>query len=77
MSSQPFGSVTVHSLTDETALSYGEYDLILTIEQFEGLDPHVRRRFAAASDFEGINGRSTKLEQMSYFVCQRSLKEYE
>jgi len=63
-------------LTEETAIESGDTDLICTKEQFEQLDQHVKRRFAAAANSDEINGKSVDLEYRSFFVRQRTLNEY-
>jgi len=63
-------------LVPETALDTGDTDLILTGEEFDRLDQHVKRRIAGAANSDAVSGRSTELEVRSYLVRQRTLGEY-
>jgi len=63
-------------LVPETALDTGDDDLIMTAEQFDRLDQHVKRRIAGAANSDAVSGRSTELEIKSYVVRQRTLAEY-
>ncbi len=63
-------------LVPETALDTGDTDLILTSEQFDGLDRDMKRRLAGAASTDCVSGRSTLLEIKSYVVRQRTLAEY-
>jgi len=63
-------------LVPETALDTGDTHLILTGEEFDRLDQHVKRRFAGAANTDAISGRSTELEARSYLVRQYTLSEF-
>ena len=64
-------------LTNETALETGDTDYILTPEQFDRLDQHVKRRLAANANTDEINGKSTGLEIRSFFVRQYTLFDFD
>ena len=76
MSTHP-GSPSTFSIVNETALDTGDTDLIMTVEQFNNLDQHFKRRIAGAANTDEITGKSTELEIRSYVVRQRHLGEYE
>ena len=63
-------------LVEQTALETGDHDLIMTREQFDKLDQHMKRRIAGAANTDEITGKSTLLEVKSYCVRQRTLTEY-
>jgi len=63
-------------LVPETAIDTGDTDLIMTREEWEPLDQHVKRRIAGAASSDAVSGRSTELEMRSYVVRQRTLTEY-
>jgi hypothetical protein len=69
-------SASSFQLVEETALDAGDTHLIMTREEFEGIDPQFRRRLAAAANTDAINGKSTALEIRSYLCRQKSLSEY-
>jgi hypothetical protein len=48
----------------------------MTVEQFNNLDQHFKRRIAGAANTDEITGKSTELEIRSYVVRQRHLGEY-
>jgi hypothetical protein len=75
MSTHP-GSPSTVSIVNETALDTGDTDLIMTVEQFNNLDQHFKRRIAGAANTDEITGKSTELEIRSYVVRQRHLGEY-
>jgi hypothetical protein len=64
-------------LVPETALETGDSDLIMTREEFEKLDQHMKRRLAGAANTDAISGKSTLLEIQSFIVRQRTLDEYD
>lgn len=70
------GSGGGFQLVSETAIETGDTDLIMTREQFDRLDQHMKRRLAGAANTDEITGKSTLLEVRSYCVRQRSLTEY-
>jgi len=51
-------------------------DLMFTADEFDQFDQHFKRRLAGAADTDEISGRSTMLEIRSFYVVQRSLREY-
>ncbi len=63
-------------LVQETAIETGDTDLIMTAEQFDKLDQHLKRRIAGAANTDEITGKSTLYEVKSYAVRQRTLTEY-
>lgn len=63
-------------LVQETALDTGDTELIMTREEFEKLDQHMKRRLAGAANTDEVTGKSTLLEIQSFCVRQRSLSEY-
>ncbi len=63
-------------LVQETAIETGDTDLIMTAEQFDKLDQHLKRRIAGAANTDEITGKSTLLEVSSFCVRQRTLTEY-
>ena len=65
------------SLVDETAIETGDTELIFTKEQFQNFDHNFIRNLAANANTDCVNGKSNRLELQSFFVRQRSLKEYE
>jgi hypothetical protein len=74
--SKPFGGIENSSLVEETAIDTGQTELILTRAEFEQLDPHVKRRFAA--EFDGdVNGKDPHFKIRAAIAVQRSLDEYE
>jgi hypothetical protein len=75
MTDKPFGGLDSASLVDETAITTGQTDLILTREQFDKMDAHVRRRFAA--EFDGdVNGKDPHYRIAAAIAVQRTLSEY-
>jgi hypothetical protein len=76
MSTKHPGSPSTFSIVNETALDTGDTDLIMTVEQFNNLDQHFKRRIAGAANTDEITGKSTELEIRSYVVRQRHLGEY-
>ena len=65
------------SLVPERAIDVGDYDLILTTEEANRYHAKVIRRMAAAASSDCVHGKSTKLQQVSYLACQRTLSDYE
>jgi len=63
-------------LVQETAIQTGDTDLIMTKEQFDRLDQHMKRRIAGAANTDEITGKSTLMEVASFCVRQRTLTEY-
>lgn len=63
-------------LVQETALDTGDTDLIMTKEQFEKLDQHMKRRMAGAANTGEISGKSTLLEIRSFVVRQYTLSDF-
>ena len=64
-------------LVQETAVERGDSHLVMTKEQFQKLDQHMKRRIAGAANTDEITGKSTLLEIQSYCVRQRTLSEYD
>jgi len=67
------------SLVDETALddpACRARDLIFTGDQFDDLDYQLKRRLAAATDSDEINGKTDSMVMRSFFVRQRTLDEF-
>ena len=69
-----FGSVRDDRIVNETALDNGEE--AYTVEQLNKMSNTMLRRLAANADTDVVNGKSTKMEIISYHRCQRSLTEY-
>ncbi len=63
-------------LVPETAIDTGDDELIMTAEEFDRLDQHMKRRLAGAANTDAISGKSTLLEVKNYIVRQRTLAEY-
>lgn len=63
-------------LVQETALDTGDDDLVMTAEEFDNLDQHMKRRMAGAANTDEISGKSTLYEIKSFFCRQRSLEDY-
>ena len=63
-------------LVQETAIERGDTSLIMTKDEFNRLDQHMKRRIAGAANTDEITGKSTLLEIQSYCVRQRTLTEY-
>ena len=76
MTQNPFGDLSDASLVEETAIDTGQTELIVTREQFDKMDPHVRRRFAAKLQSDDINGKSPHFVVAQAIAVQRTLTEY-
>lgn len=74
MTTSPFGSVTDNRIVDETALENN--DPVFTQEELDRMSNTMLRRLAANAETNEINGKSLRLEIVSYFRCQRSLGDY-
>jgi len=69
---------TALGLVDRNCVSEGEPEyLILTTEQVRQYDTKVLRRLAAATESDRVNGKSTRLEMVSFLAGQRTLRDYE
>jgi len=68
------------SLVDRTAIDdpvCREQGLVFTADVWDKLDHQFKRRLAATAASDNINGKSNALELREFFVCQRSLGEFE
>lgn len=68
------------SLVEQTALddpACRERGLIFTREQFDALDYQLKRRLAAETATDEINGKSDGMVMRSFFVRQYSLADFE
>lgn len=74
MTTNPFGSVTDNRIVNETALSNG--DPVFTKEELDRMSNTMLRRLAANADTDEINGKSLRLEIVSYFRCQKSFEDF-
>ena len=77
MSASPFRDMSELRIVDETALDVGDTHLIFTRDELNRMSNTMLRRLAANANTDVINGKSTRLEIVSYLNCQKSLIEFE
>lgn len=76
MTTDPFGSIADDSLVEDTAISTGQTELVMTPEQFDALDNKVVRRLAAELDSDEIHGKRPRFVIRAGIAVQHSLSEY-
>ena len=74
MSTQPFRDTGTLRITDQKATETG--DPVFTLEEVKRMDTKLLRKLAAEANTDVVHGKSTRLEQISFFACQKTLDEY-